>query len=187
MPKIGRFLVSVFLPFSIVSIAIKSRIGVDSLIGGYKNGWCLQIGGRMHLTIPLLINDNDYIHLVCRLVLQVRAHLQGRQRGEKAQLQSDNVLRSVVSGADIASMACAIVVAPDSPPLPQSSRELADARVATREAQQGLLTSPCHRKCPKTAVASQLIAESQSLLSPESKDESAGNSLVAAVEVHVDS
>ena len=70
--------------------------------------------------------------------------------------------------------------------MPQSSQEIADARVATREA-QGLRTSPRRGKRQKTAVASQLIAESQSLLSPESKDESAGNSLVAAVEVHVDS
>jgi hypothetical protein len=85
VPKIGRFLVSVFLPFSIVSITTKSRIGVDSLIGGYKNGGCLQIGGGMHLTIPLLINHDNYIHLVCCLVSQVRAHPQGRQRGEKAQ------------------------------------------------------------------------------------------------------
>ena len=84
-------------------------------------------------------------------------------------------------------MASAIVATPNSPPLPQSSRKLADARVATREGQQGLRTSPRRGKRQKTPVASQLIAESQSLLSPESKDESVGNLLVAAVEVHVDS
>jgi hypothetical protein len=96
-------------------------------------------------------------------------------------------LRSAVSGADIARLASAFVATPDSPPLPQSSQKLADARVATREGQQGIQTSPRRGKRQKTPVASQLIAESQSLLSPNSKDESAGNSLVAAVEVHVDS
>jgi hypothetical protein len=111
----------------------------------------------------------------------------GREGTSIAALQSENVLRSAVSGADIARMASAIVATSDSPPLPQLSRKLADARVATREGQQGIQTSPRRGKRQKTPVASQLIAESQSLLSPESDDESTGNSLVAAVEVHVDS
>ena len=86
------------------------------------------------------------------------------------------VSRTAVTTADIAHMA-STTPSPPSPPLsPRSERD------AAREA-NGLWTSPRRGKRQKSVlVPSQLVAESQSLLSPESHDSSTG-----AVEVNVES
>jgi hypothetical protein len=95
-------------------------------------------------------------------------------------------VRSAVSGSDIARMASSTIAAkPAIPPSPDAREREQDATLAARDA-KGLRTSPRRLQRPKDPVVpSQLIAESQNLLSsPESKDE---QFTVAAVEVNVES
>jgi hypothetical protein len=90
-----------------------------------------------------------------------------------APLPSANVSRSAVSGSDISRMASSTIAAkPAFPPSPDALERDQDATLAAREA-KGLRTSPRRPQRQKDPVGpSQLIAESQNLLSsPESKDE----------------
>ena len=73
--------------------------------------------------------------------------------------------------------------------LAKKAAEASARRLAAREADaEGLLTSPRRTKRQKFVAPSQLIAESQSLLSPVAHDdESTGSPLTSAVEVNVES
>ena len=73
--------------------------------------------------------------------------------------------------------------------LAKKAAEASARRLAAREAEaEGLLTSPRRTKRQKSVTPSQLIAASQSLLSPMAHDdESTGSPLTSAVEVNVES
>ena len=93
---------------------------------------------------PLLSSDDNVILLINMPPRHANTSASTRTARERAgtsvaQLKSEYVLRSAVSGADIACMASAIATTPVFPPLPQSSQERADATVATREAKDNEL------------------------------------------------